>query len=73
MTKAFTDVIRLVGMEGSYPLTVRPDPDLPFDHVELLADGAAAIDYWGNFQFSMPREMAAALGQALIDASKKPA
>jgi hypothetical protein len=72
-TKVFTDIIRNVGIEGDDPLTVRPDPDLPFDNVEVLAHGESAIGHWGKVRFSIPREMAAALGQALIDASKEPA
>lgn len=64
--KAYCDIQREVGMEGDSPLTVRPCPDFPLECVQLLANGAAAEQYWGSIRLSMPKQMAVELGKALI-------
>lgn len=63
MTKVFTDVVFEVGMEGDPPLTVKPDPDCPSEWVRLEAKDAG---HWGPVDLGVPKELAIALGRALI-------
>ena len=66
MTKAYCDVVRLVGSTGEPPITVTPDPDMPDVLVLVSADGAKAVEYWGPFRLSLPADVARSLGHALI-------
>ena len=66
MEDAYMDINYLVGTVGDPPITIRPDPDGPDDLVQVIADSDAAKRYWGDVHFSVPKEMARLLGEALI-------
>jgi hypothetical protein len=69
MADAYMDINYLVGTAGDPPITVRPDPDVPDDCIQVITVSDSAKQYWGDFQFSVPLEMARLLGQALIKAA----
>lgn len=69
MVEVYMDIHYMVGVAYDPPLTVRPDPDGPDDWVLVIADSDSAKQHWGDVHFSVPREMARLLGEALIKAA----
>ena len=66
--KAFMDVIYQVGLECDPVITIGPDPDSPTECIRILTKGDEAKEHWGSIDFSIPKEMAIKLGEALIAA-----
>lgn len=69
--KIETDVIRRVYPEhgeGGACLEVGPCADAP-DYVELRTVGKASVDWFGAINLSMSKDLAQALGAALIHAA----
>lgn len=69
MADAYLHIHYLVGVVGEQPITVRPDPDFPDDCIQVIADSDLAKQYWGDVRFSVSKEMARLLGEALIKAA----
>ena len=63
------DVIRRIWSDSGEPLTVRQPPDLP-GHVNIIAEGADAMSYWGPVNISLPKEMALLLANSIIACTK---
>ena len=59
-----------IRVDGEEPLTVMADPDFPDFGVRVVAIGEKATDYWGYIDFKVTKQVAKALGEALIMASK---
>ena len=66
--KAFMDVIYQVGLECDPVISIGPDPDSPTEFVRILAKGEEAKKHWGSIDFSIRKDMAIKLGEALIAA-----
>ena len=47
-------------------LEVRPSPDFPSEFIEIHTPNPKSREYYGEIRFSLPKEMAKALGAALI-------
>ncbi len=69
MSDTVTEVIRNV-YHDTVPLEVGPDPD-GLGCVRLAAVTKEAKEYYGKIELTIPPELAAALGAALIAAAKE--
>lgn len=68
MTNCQTEIVRHVSDDKLIPLTIRSWPEAT-SCVWLLAESNEAREYWGAINLSLPKEMADALGRALIAAA----
>ena len=64
MKNAGIDVVRIVWAAEYEPLCVEPSADVP-GYVRVLAKTAEAVEFWGRVDFSMPKEMALRLAEAI--------
>jgi len=66
-----TEIIRRV-FDDNNGAFIEVAPDMEINAVMLRTINVkGSQDYWGTFDVTLPREFAARLGQALIDASKE--
>ena len=67
---AYIDIVRHVGLEGDFHLTIGPCPDSP-GMVRLATTSPGARDWFGALDISMEANMARKLSKALIDCANE--
>ena len=64
------ETIYQIRVDGEELLTVMADPDFPDFGVRVVAIGEKATDYSGYIDFRVTKQVAKAMGEALIMVSK---
>lgn len=68
MSTVFTDVTYQVREADKCPLTIRPHPEAPGSAIEIVALQEDE-EYWGPVRIVIGKDLAIALGKALIEAA----